>query len=110
MDWDNVRFFLAVARLGTLSRAAKSLEVTHVTVSRRIDRLEALLNETLDSAELHRLIEVVELWCQRLTGISWFMRLINEGVARVASLEFSKPNQPSRVQWRHMCPRITLMN
>jgi len=47
MDWDNVRFFLAVARLGTLSRAAKSLGVTHVTVSRRIDRLEALLNETL---------------------------------------------------------------
>ena len=47
MDWDNVRFFLALARLGTLSRAAKSLGVTHVTVSRRIDRLEALLNETL---------------------------------------------------------------
>lgn len=47
MDWDNLRFFIALARKGTLSRAAEQLGVTHVTVSRRIDKLEALLNETL---------------------------------------------------------------
>ena len=47
MDWDNVRFFLAVAREGTLSHAATKLGVTHVTVSRRIDRLEEQLEEII---------------------------------------------------------------
>ena len=51
MDWDNIRFFLAVARAGTLSQAAIELGVTHVTVARRIDKLEALLDEQL----FHRL-------------------------------------------------------
>src|SRR5512140_1199502 len=41
VDWQDVRFFSALARLGTLSAAARSLRVTHVTVARRIARLEA---------------------------------------------------------------------
>lgn len=40
MDWDDIRYFLALARTGSLSRAARELGVTHVTVSRRITRLE----------------------------------------------------------------------
>lgn len=43
--------------------------------------------EPLDKAELNCLLEVVEVWRARLTDISWFMRLINEGVARQANLE-----------------------
>ncbi|WP_144108147.1 LysR family transcriptional regulator [Paraburkholderia sp. BCC1886] len=39
-DWENVRHFLAVARIGTLSGAARSLEVDHATVSRRLSALE----------------------------------------------------------------------
>lgn len=35
-DWDDVRFFLALARCGTLSGAAQVLGVSHVTVARRI--------------------------------------------------------------------------
>ncbi len=40
MDWDDIRYFLALARTGSLSSAARNLGVTHVTVSRRITRLE----------------------------------------------------------------------
>ncbi len=40
MDWDDIRYFLALARAGTLSKAARGLGVTHVTVARRIARLE----------------------------------------------------------------------
>lgn len=40
LDWENVRHFLAVARLGTLSGAARSLKVDHATVSRRLSALE----------------------------------------------------------------------
>jgi len=40
MEWDDIRYFLALARSGSLSAAARQLGVTHVTVSRRIARLE----------------------------------------------------------------------
>jgi len=39
-DWDDLRFFLAVARAGSLAAAARSLRVNHATVSRRIQALE----------------------------------------------------------------------
>ncbi|WP_213769132.1 LysR family transcriptional regulator [Caballeronia sp. dw_19] len=39
-DWENMRHFLAVARIGTLSGAARSLKVDHATVSRRLSALE----------------------------------------------------------------------
>ncbi len=41
--WDDLQFFLAVARAGQLSRAARQLRTSHVTVSRRLDRLEQSL-------------------------------------------------------------------
>lgn len=40
MDWDDLRFALAVARCGTLSGAAERLGVSHTTVSRRLRALE----------------------------------------------------------------------
>ncbi|MFM0034650.1 LysR family transcriptional regulator [Paraburkholderia strydomiana] len=39
-DWENIRHFLAVARIGTLSGAARKLKVDHATVSRRLSALE----------------------------------------------------------------------
>src|SRR5262249_11411175 len=45
--WDDVRFFLAVARTGSLSGAARTLGVGHVTVGRRIALLERRLGVTL---------------------------------------------------------------
>jgi len=46
-QWDDVRFFLAVARMGSLSGAARTLGVGHVTVGRRIALLEKRLGVTL---------------------------------------------------------------
>lgn len=40
MDWDNLKFFLALAETGSLSRASEKLRVDHSTVARRIDMLE----------------------------------------------------------------------
>jgi DNA-binding transcriptional LysR family regulator len=47
MDWDDLRFLLAVAKSGTLSAAAKELKVEHTTVSRRLKRLETALARPL---------------------------------------------------------------
>lgn len=43
MKWDDLRIFLAFAREGSISGAARRLEVQHSTVSRRLRALEELL-------------------------------------------------------------------
>lgn len=45
--WDDLQYFLAVARTGQLSRAARRLRTSHVTVGRRIERLEEALTTRL---------------------------------------------------------------
>ena len=40
MNWDNLRIFLAVAREGSLSGAARTLGVRHTTVARRLNGFE----------------------------------------------------------------------
>ena len=47
MDWDNLRFFLELARTGRLLSAARRLEVDQATVSRRIQALEKQLGRSL---------------------------------------------------------------
>ncbi|MGE5545953.1 MAG: LysR family transcriptional regulator [Solirubrobacterales bacterium] len=43
MDWENLKFFLAVAREGTLAGAGRALAVKHSTVLRRIAAFESSL-------------------------------------------------------------------
>ena len=50
LDWDDLRFFLAVARRGSLTTAAKDLRVAQSTVGRRLSSLETNLGARL----LHR--------------------------------------------------------
>lgn len=51
MNWDHLEYFLAVARAGSLSGAAKQLDVNHSTVARRLEKLEQQLGSIL----FHRL-------------------------------------------------------
>ena len=47
MDWNDLRHFLAVARLGTLSKAARLLQTTPATVGRHVAQLEHRLGTPL---------------------------------------------------------------
>jgi DNA-binding transcriptional LysR family regulator len=47
LDWEDVRYFVALARHRTLSATARALHVNHATVARRIASLEALLGHPL---------------------------------------------------------------
>jgi len=47
MNWDDLRLFLAVARSGSISGAAKQMGVQHSTISRRMRQLEEKLGARL---------------------------------------------------------------
>lgn len=47
MNWDDYRYFLAVARSGRLTEAGRQLAVDHATVGRRIKALETALGANL---------------------------------------------------------------
>lgn len=47
LDWEDVRYFIALARHGTLAAAARILRVNHATVARRVMNLEAMLGHSL---------------------------------------------------------------
>jgi DNA-binding transcriptional LysR family regulator len=47
MDWNDLRYFLAVKRAGSLAGAARALKVEHSTVSRRLAALEESLGAKL---------------------------------------------------------------
>jgi DNA-binding transcriptional LysR family regulator len=47
IDWDLLRSFLAVARAGKLTVAARRLKINHATLSRRIQALETALDTKL---------------------------------------------------------------
>ncbi len=47
LDWDDLRYVLAVARAGSLSGAARALSVMHSTMLRRIDAIEDKLQARL---------------------------------------------------------------
>jgi len=52
-DWDDVRFFLAVARTGSFSAAATQLDTKQTTVGRRIQALERRLGAKLFDRHRH---------------------------------------------------------
>jgi len=69
IDWEDLRVLIELARTGSLSGAARSLGITHVTVSRRISNLEADLAQALFTRDTgryvltdagHRILELAE--------------------------------------------------
>jgi len=69
LDWEDLRFALALARHGSLSAAARALRVNHATVSRRIDRLQGAIGQLLFDRrkEGYRLTETGQTVLDQLT-------------------------------------------
>src|SRR5258708_11116615 len=92
MDWNNLKFLLALAETGSLSRASEKLRGDHSTVARRIDILERDLGV--------RLVErLTRSW--RLTAdgekVRDRARTIEAGVADIARLAKGVDRSPERV-------------
>ncbi len=56
LDWEDVRVLVELARQGSLSATARTLGVTHATVSRRIANLESDLDQLLFVRETGRYV------------------------------------------------------
>jgi DNA-binding transcriptional LysR family regulator len=97
--WDDLRFFLAGARQGSLSKAARALGVEQSTVSRRVQRLEDDLGLKLFERRPEGLVvtagaeallaeaEEVEAGVRRLTTLAAGLEVEVEGRVRVAVTE-----------------------
>ncbi|MDT9597413.1 LysR family transcriptional regulator [Sphingosinicella rhizophila] len=83
MHWDDLRFFLAVARLGQLSRASVVLGVDATTVGRRIRRLELRLEQRLfeQTRDGHVLTEAGEHLMTRAEAIEQSISEVESGPA-----------------------------
>jgi DNA-binding transcriptional LysR family regulator len=118
-NWDDLRFFLELGRQRRLSSTARTFSVNHVTVGRRVSRLEADLAVklfhrdesgfvlTAAGQKLFEAAEQMETWAQRLEhtvakpalGLSGRVRLTTmEGIAafylssRLADFRHQFPN------------------
>jgi DNA-binding transcriptional LysR family regulator len=47
LDWEDLRYFVALVRYGSLSATARALRVNHATVARRVTSLETALGRAL---------------------------------------------------------------
>ena len=92
MDWNNLKFFLALAETGSLSRASEKLRVDHSTVARRIEMLEHDLGIRLVErlSRAYRLTAEGEQVRDRARGIE-------TGIADIARLAQNADLSPQRV-------------
>lgn len=86
-SWDDLRSFLAVAKGGSLSKAAQALGVSQPTIGRRLDKLEACLGGPL----LRRASQGCEL-TERGAALLPFVERMEHGAAGVARLAASANN------------------
>lgn len=85
IDWNDFRVFLAVAREGSVRRAAKKIGKTHATVSRHVKSLEEELNGSL--FERRREGQCLTEMGQRILPLA---EQVEENVATVDRIAFSE--------------------
>ncbi|MFJ3464283.1 LysR family transcriptional regulator [Achromobacter spanius] len=100
MEWNDVRIFLAVARSGSFGEAARTLNVSHPTVGRRIKVLEdeakqALFRRTKDGLVLTDAGDTVRALAESMedSALSMERRLTGndqrlEGILRISSADW----------------------
>lgn len=83
MDWDDLRFFLMVARTGNLLESARQLRASPSTVSRRLGQLEAALGVTLFARHPsgHRLTDEGRALLARAEPVADALNLLEAEVA-----------------------------
>lgn len=121
LDWNEVRFFLAVAQTGRIARAARSLGVNQTTVTRRIASLEKRLRAELFTrsasgwsltAAGERVSESAKRMAEAAEEVSAREDETLDGVVRIATsetiAEYFVPTALKNVQLRHPAIRAVV--
>jgi DNA-binding transcriptional LysR family regulator len=125
MDWNNLRFFMELARGGTLHAAARRLEVDHTTVARRIRALEQQTGATLFTREAdgHRLSEAGRQLLPKVEAMEAAFRQMERsgplamaadeglsGVVRIGATEglATRVLAPALAQFSRLHPRLVV--
>jgi DNA-binding transcriptional LysR family regulator len=85
MDWENLRYFAALARNKTLLGAARALKVEHATVARRVAALEAGMGVKLVDRRGRRLTLTPQ--GQEIAAMAETMERQADAIARAASVK-----------------------
>jgi len=115
IDWDDLRYFLAAARVGTLAGTARLLDVEHTTIGRRLTSLERSLGVPLilrrpDGLRLTRVgSRLVPALGEVERAIDAALRVVESEGTRV---RLAVPSAVTRVlaldRFRRECPDVTL--
>lgn len=122
MDWDDLKFVLAVARHGTYSAAAQALEVNQTTVTRRIDhateklgtplfdRIDGRLLPTATGQAILTHAEKVETEVRQALHTASDLQQTPHGTVRVTAVEtlITGLLSPALTQFNRRYPQILL--
>src|SRR5260370_17225298 len=104
MEFDDVRAFVSIADTGSVSGAARDLNVTESAVTRRLQRLETSLGTTL----LDRRTRPVMLTGVGRAALERCRRLLNDvREVRAAASNGRLPVGEVRIGWAHALTRPT---
>jgi DNA-binding transcriptional LysR family regulator len=92
MDWNNLKFFLALAETGSLSGAAKQHRVDHSTVARRVEALESELGVRL----VERLTRSYRITVEG-ERVREQARKVKAGIAEIVRLARDTDTSPERI-------------
>lgn len=110
MNWDDLKLFLAVARLGSIRAAAQEMGVNQSTVNRRLDCLEHALKVTLFDATTRG--HVLTAQGQAMVEAACPMQVTADAVAQAAHLASRqmsgslKITAPQAMFQNHIAPLI----
>ncbi|HET8695366.1 MAG: LysR family transcriptional regulator [Burkholderiales bacterium] len=119
MQWDDVRYFLELARGGSLSGAARRLAVEHSTVARRVEALEQALGIKLFdrlpkgwsltpegealAAQAHRLDDEAQAFLRTALGVSSLQGKVRVSAPPVLASHLLVPRLAGlRAQWHNI--------
>jgi len=121
MDWDDLRYFLAVHRAGSTAGAARLLNVQHTTVGRRLTGLEEQLGTALFArtptglvptsvaADILPLAEEAERAMQAIARVTQMGGSALEGVVRLTTSEAFSGYFVRRLGKLHAeCPKLVV--
>ena len=97
-DWNDLRYFLAVARSGSTLSASRNMKVSQATISRRV----TILEEAIGGKSQWKKLE--EMRMEKMLGDNEYIKSLMDGLERKVKNEMGKrlSSEFDQKQWLEM--------